>query len=216
MRLGSIYVKLISDGCVLFSHWRIRIICNTDSTVCAFILFGSDQESQAIKTRTDEKNKDVSLVIQQLARFLEQCHNKWLDYIDQTRDEYFCLTHFTVDQMVILQKELVKVGSEAVPSPLVYSLLSAVKRGCTKDDLTKAVSSAKTNAIKTVTKGKQLKHHKNDSVKLRPKLNVGTDEKQCEETINSFLQKINESGFSIELGKMALKNVDPIDIQEGE
>lgn len=160
MRLGSIYVKLISDGCVLFSHWRIRIVCDPDSTVCAFVLFGSDEDSQAIRTSIDEKINDVSLVIQELARFLEQCHNKWLDYIDQTRDKYFGLTYFTIDQMVMLQKELVKVGSEAVPSPLVYSLLSAVKRGCTKDDLTIAVSSAKTNAIKTVTKGTKSRHIK--------------------------------------------------------
>ncbi|XP_076113430.1 E3 ubiquitin-protein ligase RNF213-like [Mytilus galloprovincialis] len=158
VRLGSIYVKLRSDGCVLFSHWRIRIVCDPDSTVCAFVLFGSEEDSQAIRTRIDEKSNDVSLVIQELARFLEQCHNKWLEYIDQTRDIYFGLTYFTVDQMVILQKELVKVGSEAVPSPLVYSLLSAVKRGCTKDDLTIAVSSAKTNAIKTVTKGTKSRH----------------------------------------------------------
>ncbi|XP_052061725.1 E3 ubiquitin-protein ligase RNF213-like [Mytilus californianus] len=199
VRLGSIYVKLISDGCILFSHWRIRIVCDPGSTVCAFILFGSDEESQAIRTRIDEKIDDVSLLIQELARFFEQCHNKWLDYIDQTRDKYFGLNYFTVDQMVILQKELVKVGFEARPSPLVYSLLSAVKRGCTKDDLTKAISSAKTTAIKTVTKGAKSRHNdiqggkawcKENEDYLKKPTHKEMTQKQTDDTLVSITENI--------------------------
>lgn len=204
MRLGSIYQKLVSNGCVLFSHWCIQIICNPSSTVCAFIQFRSDQESQSISTRMDEENKDISLVLQHLARFLEQCHSKWLDNIDQTRDTYFCLTYFTIDQIVILQKELVKAETDGGPSPLIFHLLSAVKRGCTKQDLAKAIASIQTT-VQTGNNGTSSKANANSTMEKSSK-NI----KDVKET---YLQKIDESSFASVLE--ASRKIRPNDIDRG-
>jgi len=70
-------------------------------------------------------------VIPQLANFMEACYEDWLRYIKAKRQEYLHLNFFTVDQLVILQRELVKCGTEEQPSHLVYPLLSAVKQHCT-------------------------------------------------------------------------------------
>lgn len=213
VRLGSIFLKLVSDGCELFLHWCVKIVCNPNSKVCVIIRFGSDQESQSIRTRVDEENKDVILVTQQLARFLEQCHVQWLNYIDRTRDNYFCLTYFTIDQMVILQKELVKVESAEGPSPLIFHLLSAVKKGCTKQDLAKAISSVQTNAI---TKGEQTGRKKRKAKPNSTTMNKSKYKIDIQKSINTFSQKIDESDFSFEIEKEALNNVNTNDIERGK
>ena len=46
-----------------------------------------------------------------VAGFLENCHTKWLEYLDQKRKHYPELNVYTVEQLVFLQQQLVKVGS---------------------------------------------------------------------------------------------------------
>jgi hypothetical protein len=50
--------------------------------------------------------------------------------------------------MVVLQQELVKIGSDSEPSLLIYPMLSAVKQGCTREDLIKAMYAAKSDVDK--------------------------------------------------------------------
>jgi len=61
---------------------------------------------------------------------MESCLEEWLEHIKQKRKTYIHLNYFTVDQLVILQQELVKMGSEDEPSKHIYPLLSAVKANC--------------------------------------------------------------------------------------
>ncbi|CAC5418279.1 RNF213 [Mytilus coruscus] len=148
VRLGNIYTKLVAEGCVLFSQWHVKFLCDRTRKACAFINFGFGEDKHTLKGRIDETNEDVSSIIPKLAKFLEQCHKKWLDYIDERREKYYLLNFFTVDQMVILQQELVKLGTEVEPSVLIYPMLSAVKQGCTKEDLVRAMSAAKDDVDK--------------------------------------------------------------------
>ena len=66
---------------------------------------------------------------------MESCLEEWLKYIKEKRRSYKHLNYFTIDQLVILQRELVKIGTEEHPSVLIYPLLSAVKRNCTPGKL---------------------------------------------------------------------------------
>lgn len=54
----------------------------------------------------------VQQFIAGVANFLECCHGEWLQYVDQKRKEYPELNIFTVEQLVFLQRQLVKVGSD--------------------------------------------------------------------------------------------------------
>ena len=145
VRLGNIYTKLVTDGCVFFLQWHVDFLCGKTEMACAVIHFGHGENEHPLKGRTDETNEDVSDIIPKLAKFLEQCHDKWLDFIDDNREKYYSLNFFTIDQMVILQQELVKIDSGQEPSALIYPLLSAIKQGCTKEDLVKAMSVAKSD-----------------------------------------------------------------------
>ena len=49
-----------------------------------------------------------------MAGFLENCHTEWLQYVDQKRKVYPELNIYTVEQLVFLQQQLVKVGSADV------------------------------------------------------------------------------------------------------
>ena len=90
--------------------------------------------------RTDED--DTGFIIHRLAKFLESCLEDWLKYINEKRNKYLHLNYFTIDQLVQLQRELVKVGTEVEPSVMVYPLLSAVKKDCTPADLREAMKHA--------------------------------------------------------------------------
>ena len=76
------------------------------------------------------KEEPVEKIITEVARFMESCLEEWLEHIKQKRKTYIYLNYFTVDQLVILQQELVKMGSEDQPSKHIYPLLSAVKANC--------------------------------------------------------------------------------------
>jgi hypothetical protein len=80
-------------------------------------------------------------MIPEIARFMESCLKDWLHHIDEKRELYQSLNYFTVDQLVILQKELLKFGDdEQNPSHLIYPLLSTVKDDCTEGLSTKCLA----------------------------------------------------------------------------
>lgn len=71
-------------------------------------------------------------MIPAIARFMECCYGDWLEHITEKRDSYLLLNYFTVNQLVILQRELVKFGREDRPSQLIFPLLSFIKPECTE------------------------------------------------------------------------------------
>lgn len=74
--------------------------------------------------------EDLENIIPELAKFLETCLEDWLRQVKEKRNSYLHLNYFTVDQLVILQRELVKIGTEDAATHLIYPLLSAVKENC--------------------------------------------------------------------------------------
>lgn len=208
VRLGNIYTKLVAEGCVLFSQWHVKFLCDRTRKACAFINFGFGEDKHTLKGRIDDTNEDVSSIIPKLAKFLEQCHKKWLDYIDERREKYYLLNFFTVDQMVILQQELVKLGTEVEPSVLIFPMLSAVKQGCTKEDLVRAMSAAKDDVDKLDSQREEQMEEENQAEAMDAE-NEADDVK-----IAKFLDVMTKS-YPIELVREALKHVSPDDIDEG-
>jgi hypothetical protein len=49
-----------------------------------------------------------------VASFLERCHGEWLEYVDDKRKQHPELNVYTVEQLVFLQQQLVRVGSHDV------------------------------------------------------------------------------------------------------
>jgi hypothetical protein len=54
----------------------------------------------------------------------------WLDYVDKNRKKYPELNHFTVEQLVILIKEIAKLNDNKEPTHLLYPVLNIVKNDC--------------------------------------------------------------------------------------
>ena len=136
---------------------------------------------------------------------MEKCHEKWLEYIDEKREEYHYLNYFTIDQMVTLQKELVKLSDESEPSKLIYPLLSAIKDGCTKADLVAAMRQAKNDvATKSQEKDEQATE---EEVEELPR-DTGAD-------VAKFIEEMVTAGYSEKVAKAALEFVKPDEIDEG-
>jgi hypothetical protein len=70
-------------------------------------------------------------MIPKLANVMENCYTDWLKHIQDKRKNHLHLNYFTIDQLVVLQRELVKIGTETQPDLRIYPLLSAVKANCT-------------------------------------------------------------------------------------
>ena len=163
--------------------------------------------------RDEEGEEDVSTIIPRLAKFMETCLEEWLKYIDQKRDDYHHLNFFTIDQMVILQKQLVLMGGETDPSDLIYPLLSIVKHDCTKIDLICALRKAKADVS---DKAAELEMEIAENGE-----NEESDESDEEgtlkaKTIAKFIHEMMNSGYTEQLAKEALKKgIDPEEIDEG-
>ncbi|XP_071137099.1 E3 ubiquitin-protein ligase rnf213-alpha-like [Mytilus edulis] len=210
VRLGNIYAKLVEEGCVLFSQWHVKFLCDRGRLACAFIYFGYGEDRHTLKGRVDESSQDVSAIIPKIAKFLEQCHENWLRYIDEKREKYYCLNFFTIDQMVILQQELVKIGSNQEPSALIYPLLSAVKQGCTREDLVKAMSAAKEDVEQMDRQRQEEEETKESDEEVMVEV-----EEPDEVKTSKFLQEMITAGYNMKLAKEALKNVGPDDVDGG-
>ncbi|VDH97030.1 Hypothetical predicted protein [Mytilus galloprovincialis] len=199
-RLSHIYIKLVSKGCVLFSQWHVKIYCDKGRQACLIVSFGHGQNKTVLKGRIEE-HEDVSTVIPLLAKFLEDSHEKWLKYIADKRDKYYYLNYFSIDQMVFLQQELVKMGTKEIPSDLVYPLLSAIKQDCNQDDLERAM----TNAKQGMSNGSESSDDEDESQSfVTAEKSIEYDEHQL-----NFIESMETAGFNTELAKEALNHVSP-------
>ena len=199
------YIKLLSSGCVLFSSFKVKFRCDPDDVVCTFVSFGEGENKRTMRGKIDTVNKDVSYFIPKIARFLEQCHEKWLDFIDNKREEHYILNNFTIEQMVILQQELVKLGLNSEPSDLVYPLLSVIKHDCMKEDLIIAMEEAKT----------ELEQIDVDFEEEEEEVVPMEEESNTEVAKQKFIQQLMEAGNSEALAREALKHISPDQIDEG-
>ncbi|XP_060599995.1 E3 ubiquitin-protein ligase RNF213-like [Ruditapes philippinarum] len=200
MRLCKVYNKLCSAGCVLFHDWSVRCLCDKSKPVALIMQFGQGEDIPTIKGLRSE-TEDLKDLIPKLAKFMENCLMQWLQHIKDKRKQYIHLNYFTVDQLVILQKELVKVGTDQLPSNLLYPLISAVKKNCSHDDLVEAMIDAKED----ISESKHQDEHENNDV-----------QENCEdEKKNIFVEEIVNAGYDLELAIKALDHVDPEDISEG-
>lgn len=210
MRLGNIFTKLVADGCVLFAQWHVNFLCDQSRHVCAFLNFGHGENTHTIKGKVDDDNDDVSAIIPKLAKFLEKCHKKWLDFITEKREKYYLLNFFTVDQMVILQQEVVKIGSTEEPSNVIYPLLSAIKRGCTKENLLTAISLAEQEVDEFDA---QQNGDEEGDIHVAP--SEDSEEEKEDVKMRKFLDELKMAGYSLTLAKKALEHVDVDKIDDG-
>ena len=214
VRLCNVYIKLVSAGCVLFTNWQAKFLCDPTRKVCAFIKFGSGDGCTQLKGRRDEEGEeDVSTIIPRLAKFMETCLEEWLKYIDRKRDDYHHLNFFTIDQMVILQKQLVLMGGETDPSDLIYPLLSIVKHDCTKMDLIGALRKAKVDVSDKEAELEMIIAENEEDKESDESDEEGTVKAK---TIAKFISEIMNSGYTEQLARAALrKGIDPEEIDEG-
>ncbi|XP_060586365.1 E3 ubiquitin-protein ligase rnf213-alpha-like [Ruditapes philippinarum] len=209
-RVSSVYMKLCSSGCVLFKDWTARFLCypKPDRPVCAILEFGQGDSVPQLKGRRSEK-EDLKDIIPELAKVMECCLDEWLDHIKEKRKTYLHLNYYTVDQLVILQRELVKMGIESEPSHLVYPLLSAVKENCTPDDLIEAMAAAKEEIDGDVDMEAVGGNADDDEGEDMP-----TDATEDEKRQN-FIQELVIAGFDEALALRALQFISPDDVTAG-
>ncbi|VDH96739.1 Hypothetical predicted protein [Mytilus galloprovincialis] len=187
-----------------FMLFTVKFRCDPQSVTCAFVSFG-EREKSTIIGKIDAVNKDVCFFIPKIAKFLEQCHEKWLEFIDRKREDYYILNYFNIEQMVILQHELVKMGFECEPSDLIYPLLSIIKHDCTREDLVNAMKEAKDEL-------KQMDKVEEEGVPEEEEVQEEDDSKAAE---RKFVLEMVNYGFSEDLARKALKYVTPNQILKG-
>ncbi|KAL5009497.1 hypothetical protein ScPMuIL_011802, partial [Solemya velum] len=203
-RLCKVYIKLLSSGCVLFKNWKATFLCDPKRPVCMFIEFGNAEEKAILKGHRG--GEELCTLIPSLAKFMEDCLQSWLEYIDRKRYEYFHLNYFTIDQLVILQQELAKLGVDEEPSNWLYPLLSFVKSNCDREDIISAMKAAKQDI-------------ENKDQEMPEEQEAGVDEMQ-EDSINTraqiqnFIEEVSAAGFPQEVAKRALNHFEPDNVDE--
>ncbi|XP_048239631.1 E3 ubiquitin-protein ligase rnf213-alpha-like [Haliotis rufescens] len=199
VRLAKTYIRLCTDGCVLFNCWKGKFLCGEDTKVCTFLEFGQGDNLETLKGHRGVEG--VGGFIHALANEFEVFHDEWMNYVSNRRDEYLELNFYTIDQLVFLQRELIKLGTEEEPSVRVYSMLSLIKPDCTQADLTDAMQAAQDAVF---TKDKDTDKEMEVDVPLEE-----SDLKQA------FINAMLETNFSNGLARLALEAIGPDDIDSG-
>ncbi|XP_076466247.1 E3 ubiquitin-protein ligase rnf213-alpha-like [Babylonia areolata] len=208
IRLGKTYVQLCRDGCVLFLDWTVEFLCDVKRSVCCVSEFSSQGKLKGHR-KTPEKGagmkEDLEDFIAGVAAFLEQCHTQWLHYVDRKRRDYPELNVFTVEQLVFLQQQLIKVGSEEV-SRHVYPMLSLLKEDCSPQDLEQALQDA-------MDRIDALRHPQQPSrpQAAAPQPAPVTDK----EKVVLFMSEMTDNGFSKGLALKALRELGAENVAEG-
>lgn len=202
VRLSNAYIKLLAAGCVLFYNFKVELRCDRESTPCAITSFGTGDSARSFLGNQDIENNDVSVFIPKIAKFLEICLIRWLEFINKKRDENPYLNFFSIEQMVILQRELANISDKDGKSNLIYPLLSRISEGFSIENLINIVEKAKLEL-----KGKDLHYQK---VRKTP-----VDVHDPEKTKARFIDKIMERGFSKTMANDALQKFKPDEIEEG-
>ncbi|WAR07210.1 RN213-like protein, partial [Mya arenaria] len=144
-------------------------------------------------------------MVPKIADFMENCYGEWLDLIKQKRKIYRYLNFFTIDQLVILQRELVKMGTEEEPSLRIYHLLHAVKENCVQEDVVLAMGKAK-RELSVMEDGPDK-----TSVEIHDQEEIGD---QTEEKISQFIHELVEAGYDEELARKSVDHVKHEDIDD--
>ncbi|XP_052239407.1 E3 ubiquitin-protein ligase rnf213-alpha-like [Dreissena polymorpha] len=204
-RLGIGILNLMEAGCILFNGWKGHFWCDPERPICVDISFWNDAEMPTLKAHSSDSR--VEEIIPEIAQFLENCLKDWLLYIRSMRTKHYNLNHFTTNQLVFLQRELVQTS----PSHLVYPLLSAVKKGCTPEDLRFAMISARTDIERQPSILKDTGHQLGYTDETMQNAQVIDMRAKKEE----FVQKVVLAGFEPYLAQLSLDNVDEEDIIAG-
>ncbi|XP_052808702.1 E3 ubiquitin-protein ligase rnf213-alpha-like isoform X1 [Mya arenaria] len=206
-RLGSVYLKLCSSGCVLFNGWNANFICSLvqERPVCATLEFGKGEDIPKLKGRKSD-TEGLEDMVPKIADFMEKCYGEWLDFIKQKRKDYLYLNFFTIDQLVILQRELVKMGTDEEPSLRIYHLLSAVKENCMQDDVVLAMEKAK----------KELSVIEEEPGETSVEIDDEEEEigDQAEEKIALFIHELMEAGCDEVVARQSVGHVKQEDIDD--
>ncbi|XP_041354651.1 E3 ubiquitin-protein ligase RNF213-like [Gigantopelta aegis] len=191
VRLSKTYIKLISDGCVLFNCWKASFLCDDERDACAILDFGENSES----LKGHRRKHPLEDFINALANVFENCHMEWLKYLSDKRDQYLELNFFTISQLVFLQKELIKIGTNVEPSDLVFPLLSLIKPECSMSDIQHAMQSAKDEIFQ---------------IEQKEELEDAPLERQ--DTEQYFIQELMKAGNTETLAQAAFNHVADADI----
>ena len=131
-----------------------------------------------------------------------------MKYVDEKRDEFFQLNFYTMDQIVILQKELSAQNDNSSESNRLYPLLSLANGNCSKKDVDKAKR-------KVQTKIDEEKIHK--QLQDFESTEKSSKETQEETQKKNFIAKLVKSGISKKLAMIALlSGIKPTEPNRGE
>ncbi|XP_052808691.1 E3 ubiquitin-protein ligase rnf213-alpha-like isoform X2 [Mya arenaria] len=205
-RLGSVYLKLCSSGCVLFNGWNANFLCSLEQKrlVCAKLEFGKGEDIPILRGRKSD-TEGLEDMVPKIADFMENCYREWLDFIKEKRKIYLYLNFFTIDQLVILQRELVKTGTDVEPSLRIYHLLSAVKENCMQEDVVLAMEKAKRELSVMEDEPEETSVEMDNEEVIRDK---------AEEKIARFIHELVKAGYDETLASKSVDHVKQEDIDE--
>ena len=164
-----------------------------------------------------EVEKGVLEHISCLCSFMEDCLKDWRQHIGDQRTKLYYLNHFTTEQLVILQGELSKVGSDQRNglSRNVYPLLSKVKKNCCLKHLQKAMHLAFTQVtdVEMDDESAMAVAAEADEMDDDDDVDNGQDDELA--SVHEFIQKMQESQFCRKLALRALQEVGSANKEEG-
>uniref|UniRef100_A0A670HUU1 RING-type E3 ubiquitin transferase n=1 Tax=Podarcis muralis TaxID=64176 RepID=A0A670HUU1_PODMU len=124
-RLALSFIDLYSAGNMLFRSWVADVYCSPNHEFCLSMDFNLNSGYALIG------NGDVTEVLPTVCQKMESFLEKWNQFMLEKRSQYYYLNYYMAEQFVYLCKEL---GSEC-PSEAALTMLSFIKRNCSKQDV---------------------------------------------------------------------------------
>jgi hypothetical protein len=112
---------------------------NPEEDVCSIEIEGSEISGKS----GDMKEQNACSSMREISRYLEERLLEWQGVVTLQRMHHYYLNFYTMDQIIVLQEELIKIKRNQPIDAKAMNLLCLVNPNCSEDKLFRAFQACK-------------------------------------------------------------------------
>lgn len=150
INVGKSFLELRDAGHILFQDWEMSAHCRQNHCVKIWVNF-------RITNVEIEGDRPLLEELEGLCESLRGCLSEWLKYMEQKRNTYYNLNHFTAKQLVQLCCSVAEFQKDKNTNAGLLNMLSIIKENLEEGDVQNALTKALQTPVESNESPESLK-----------------------------------------------------------
>ncbi|XP_049326804.1 E3 ubiquitin-protein ligase rnf213-alpha-like [Astyanax mexicanus] len=149
INVGKSFLELRDAGHILFQDWEMRAYCQRKHAVRIWVIFHiTDVEIKGNRPLLEE--------LKGISESMRGCLSEWVKDMEQKRNTYYTLNHFTAKQLVYLCRSVAEFQKDETISARLLNMLSIMKENIKEADVRNALIKAFQTPVESGESGASL------------------------------------------------------------